>query len=139
MTEPDVETLTVLRGGATRGAESCAQHQRHFELAAGHVMYLSCLVHQLIHRQSKKVAEHDIHHRAHPGHGRAYPYSADAGFRNRRIDDALLAKFFHQTGKHFERRTSLCDVFADDEHRRIAAHLLGQGFIDSLSESDLTS
>ena len=41
--------------------------------------------------------------------------------------------------QHFERRARLGDVFADDEHRRIAAHFLGQRFVDRLGEGDFAS
>ena len=76
MTHPGVQALAMLRGRAARRAERGAQHQRHFELAARHVVDLRRLIDQLIHRQGEKVAEHDIHHRPHAGHGRA---DADAG------------------------------------------------------------
>ena len=65
------------------------------------------------------------------------PMPADAGFGDRRIDHALCAEFFDQARKHFERRARLGDIFADDENRRIAAHLFGQGFVDRLGEGDL--
>ena len=93
MAQPGVQALAVLRGGAARGAEGCPQDHRHFEFAAGHVVDLGSLIHELVHRQCDEVAEHDVHHRAHPGHGGADADAADARFGNGRIDDALGAEF----------------------------------------------
>ena len=52
---------------------------------------------------------------------------------------ALSAEFFHQTREHLERRPRLGDIFADDEHSRIAAHLLRQRLVDGLGEGDLAN
>ena len=76
MAEPGVQDSGYAGRRNARGTEGCAQDHRHFELAAGHVMDLRRLIHDLIHRQSDEIAEHDVHHRPHPGHGRA---DADAG------------------------------------------------------------
>ena len=54
---------------------------------------------------------------------------------NRRIDNALVAEFFHQPRKHFERRARFGDVFAHDADVRVAAHLFSQRFPDGLRES----
>ena len=126
----------MLRGGAARGAQRRAQHHRHFELAAGHVVNLRRLIDHLVHRQRDEVAEHDVDDRPHAGHRRADADAGDARFGNRRVDHALRAEFFHQPGKNFERRARFGDIFADDEHGRIAAHFFGQRFVDRLAEGD---
>ena len=74
----------------------CAQHHRHFELAAGHVVNLRRLIDQLVHRQGDKIAEHDVDDRTHAGHRRADTDTGDAGFGDRRVDDAFGAEFFDQ-------------------------------------------
>ena len=93
------------------------QDHRHFEFAAGHVVNLGRLIHELIHRQSDEIPKHDVYHRSHPGHGGADADAAYAGFGDGRIDDAFRAKFFHQAGKHFERSSGFGDILADDEDR----------------------
>ena len=127
----------MLRRGTARGAQRRAQHHRHFELAARHVVNLRGLVDHLIHGQRNKIAEHDVDHRPHAGHRRADADTGNAGFRNRRVDDALGAELFHQPGQNFERRARLGDIFADDKHRRIAPHFFGQRFVDRLAKGDL--
>ncbi len=126
----------MLRGGAARGAKRCAQDHGHFELAAGHVVNLRRLIDHLVHRQRNEVAEHDVDDRPHAGHRRADTDTGDPRFGNRRVDHALGAEFFYQSRQNFERRARLGDIFADDEHRRIAAHLFGERFVDRLAEGD---
>jgi hypothetical protein len=99
-------------------------------------MDLRRLVHQLIHRQRDKIAEHDVHHRAHTGHRRADADTGNARLRNRRVDHALGAEFFHQPRQHFKRRARFGNIFADDKHRRIAPHFFGEGLIDRLAKGD---
>ena len=55
-------------------------------------MDLSRLIHQLIHCQSDEVAEHDVHDRAHPGHGGADADTTDTRFGNRRINHTLRCR-----------------------------------------------
>ena len=99
-------------------------------------MNLRRLIDHLVHRQRDEVAEHDVDHRSHAGHRRADPDAGDARFRNRRIDHALGAELLYQPRQNFERRARLGDIFADDENRGIAAHLLGERFVDCLGEGD---
>ena len=66
----------MLRAAALPGAALRAQHQRHAELAAGHVVRLRGLVHELVEREREEVDEHDLDDRAQPGQRRA---DADAG------------------------------------------------------------
>src|SRR5688572_3693693 len=99
-------------------------------------MDLRSLIDQLIHRQSDKVTEHDVHYRTHAGHRGAHTDARYACFRNWRVDDPLSAELFYQSREHFKRRTRLSDIFADDKNSWIAAHLFGKSFIDGLPESD---
>ena len=92
----------MLRSRSACRAEGCPQDHGYIEFAAGHVVNLRRLIHQLVHRQCDEVAEHDVHHRAHTGHGGADADAADARFRNGRINHALSAKFGDQTREHLE-------------------------------------
>ena len=94
--QPGVQALGMLRRRAAPRAHRRAQDHRHFELAAGHVVNLGRLIDHLVHGQRDEIAEHDVHHRAHAGHRRADASPAMPGFGDRRIDDALGAKFLHQ-------------------------------------------
>ena len=101
-------------------------------------MHLGGLVGDLVHGQGDEVAEHDVHDRTHPRHGRADRQPRDAGFGDGRVDDPRRPELFHQAGQHFERRTGLCHVLPNDEHRGIPPHLLGQRLPHSLPKRNLT-
>ena len=97
------------------------------------------LINQLVHRQGNKIAEHDVDHRAHAGHGSANANTGNASLGDRRIDHAFRAEFFHQSRKDFKRRPRLGDIFADDKYSRVSAHLFGQRFVDGLGEGDFSN
>src|SRR5204863_9771144 len=61
----------------------------------------------------------------------------EAGFRNRRVDDAVLAELVDQTFQDLERRAGLGDVLAHQHDCLIAPHFLGDGFPDRVTEADL--
>jgi hypothetical protein len=91
-------------------------------------MHFRSLIHQLVHRQRKKIAEHDVHDGTQPGHCRADSHSGEPGLRNRRVEHALAAKFLHQARQNFERRSCFGHVFAENAHARVAPHLFGKRF-----------
>ena len=126
----------MLRGGTARRAQRRPQDHRHFPLAARHVVDLGRLVHHLVHGQRREIAEHDVDDRTHAGHRRADADAGEARFGDRRIEHALGAEFLDQPGEHLERRARFGDVFAHDEHARVAAHLFGQRFADRLRKRE---
>jgi hypothetical protein len=65
---------------------------------------LGRLVDQLVHDDGQEIAEHDVDDRPQTGHGGADAEAGEAGFRDRRVDDAILAELFDQSGEHLERR-----------------------------------
>ena len=83
MADPGMQALAVLRGGAARRAQRRAHHQRHFELATGHIVNLRRLIDDLIHRQPNEVAKHDVNDRAHAGHRAADSQAGDASLGDR--------------------------------------------------------
>ena len=78
-------------------------------------MRLGCLIAELIHHQIKEISEHQVDDRPAAGHGRAHGDAHEAGFGDRRVDDAVGAEFLDQTGQNLERRARLGDILADDE------------------------
>ena len=133
---PGVEALAVLGGAAAGGAEGGAEHHRHLELAAGHVVRLGGLVDELVHHQRQEVAEHEVDHRTHAGHGGADRHAGEAGFADGRVAHPFGAELLDQAGEHLEGGAGLGDVLAQDEHARVAAHLLGERLVDGLGEGD---
>src|SRR5436189_3502644 len=134
MAHPRVKTLAVLCRGAASSPQGSAYNHWHLEFAARHVMDLGSLVRNLIHRQTYEVPEHNVHYRAHAGHGSSYPQTRDTGFRNWRIDHPLWPKFIHQAREHFEWRPGFGYIFTDNEYTRVTTHLFGQSFADGLAK-----
>ena len=101
-------------------------------------MRLRCLVHHLIHGQRQEIAKHDVDDRPQSSHGGANSNACEAGLGDRRIEDALSAEFFHESREHFERRSRLGNVFAENTHTRVAAHFLGQRLAYRLRKCEFT-
>ena len=121
--------------GRTPGCTQCrAQHHRHLELAAGHIVGLGRLVDELVHRQRDKVAEHNVHNRAHPGDRGTNTEASNTRFGDGRIDDALCAEFIDHAGEHFEDGAGFSHILADDKDARIAAHLFADRLADCFGE-----
>src|SRR6266851_8735031 len=102
-------------------------------------MNLGCLIDHLVHSQRDEIAEHDIDDGTKPGHGCTDSNASKASFGNWGIHYPLGAKFLHQTGENFERRTRLRHIFADDADARIPAHLFRQCLTHGLSEGQLAA
>src|SRR5258706_15731497 len=137
MADPGMQALTVLCRRAACSSQSRPHDYRYLEFAAGHIMHLGGLVRNLIHRQPDEVAEHQVHHRAHAGHGTTYSQPGDACFRDRRVDYTSRTKFFDQPGKDLERRSGLGHIFTNDKYGWVTAHLFGQRFTNGLGKRDL--
>jgi hypothetical protein len=127
----------VLRGRAAGSAERGAEHDRDLDLAAGHVVGLGGLVDHLVHRQRDEVAEHHVDDRPHAGHGGADTDAGVAGLGDRRVDHALGAKLLDEPDQRLERMPRLGHVLADEEHARIAPHLLRDRFLHRLAVRQL--
>src|SRR6202049_905770 len=95
------------------------------------------LIDHLVHGQRNEIAEHDIDDRTKAGHGCTDSNASKASFGNWGIHYSLGAKFLHQPGEEFERRTRLRHIFADDADARVAAHLFRQCLTHGLSEGQL--
>ena len=125
----------MLRGGAEAGADHGADDQRDGRLAAEHVAHLGCLVRDLIQADAQEADEHQLDNRAHARRGRADARSDKRRFGDRRIAYAVTTELVDQSlgdAQHATPRVKLgriialrgaSDVFAHQEHARIAAHL----------------
>ena len=82
----------------------------------------------------QEVAEHDVDDRPHAGHRGADAKTGEAGFRDRRVDDAVLAELVDEAGQHLERRAGFGHVLTHEDDTGIAAHFLGNRFLDRLAE-----
>ena len=100
-------------------------------------MDLGGLVDHLVHDDRQEIAEHDVHDRTQAGHGRTDAEAAETSFRNRRVDDAILAELVDESGEHFEGGARLGHVFAHQDDVRIAPHLFGDGLFDGIAERQL--
>ena len=129
----------MLRSGAARGSERCAQHERHLEFPPGHVVSLGRLIHHLVHRQGDEVAEHDVDDRTHARDGRAYANPGKAGLRYGCINHPAGTKLLDEAREHLERGPCFGNVLAHDEDRGIPAHFLGKGLADSLAERNFST
>ena len=89
--------------------------------------------------ERQEVAEHDVDDRPHARHRGADAEAGEAGFRDRRVDDALRAELLDEAREHLERRAGLGDILADDEDARIAAHLLGQRLADGFAKGQFAN
>ena len=97
-------------------------------------MDLRGLVDHLVHDDRQEVAEHDVDDRPHAGHRGADAEAGEAGFRDRRVDDAVLAELVDEAGQHLEGRARFGHVLAHQDDRRIAAHFFGDRFLDGVAE-----
>src|SRR5207245_11291251 len=96
------------------------------------------LADHLIHRQRDEVAEHHVADRAHARHRGADADAGVARLGDRRVDDPLGAELLDEPREGLERVAGLGHVFADEEHARVAPHLLRDRFLDRLAVRQLS-
>ncbi len=87
----------------------------------------------MVDRLHGEVPGHELDDRLEAGEGRADAHPGEAIFGDRRIDHARRAELIEQALGHFVGALILADLLAHDEHRRIAAHLLGHGVAQRLA------
>ena len=88
--KPGLQTLGVLRSGASAGTSRGADHHRDTGLAPKHEADLGRLVHDLVERHADEVHEHDVDDRPQTRHGRAHAEADDLGGAAGRADDIAL-------------------------------------------------
>ena len=104
-----------------------AEHHLAGHLAAGHVQRLGGGIDDLVDRLHGEVEGHELDDRLQAGHRRTDADAGKAMLGDRRIDDALVAEFLQQTLGDLVGALILRDLFAHDEHIRVAPHFLGHG------------
>ena len=87
----------------------------------------------MVDRLHGEVPGHELDDRLQPGEGRADADPGKAIFGDRRIDHAGRAELIEQALGDLVGALILADLLAHDEHRRIAAHLLGHGVAQRLA------
>src|SRR5450631_1445012 len=110
-------------------APAVADHERegHLELAARHVVSLGGEVVDLIETDPDEIDERDFHDGAHAGHRGPGRDADEAGLRDGRVDDARRAEFLCHAHRRTEHAAELGNVFTDDEHVGVLAHLAEHG------------
>ena len=97
-------------------------------------MQLRRVIHELIHGQGDEVDKHDFNHRPEPRRCRADGETHDGAFADRRVDDAIGAKFLGQSFGDAE-GAAKGDVFAEDVNGQIATHFFGESGADGFEVS----
>src|SRR5437899_8258351 len=110
----------MMRGRGMADADAAAQQDRHLEPAAAHVLNFGDLVDDLAGGVEDKIREHEIDHRARPGHGGATAKADKAALANGRVAETLRSVKLVQARGGLEVATSFADPFAHDEDLRIA-------------------
>src|SRR5499427_8002403 len=87
----------------------------------------------LIEGEDGEVERHHRDHGPQAQHGRPHPHPRDAGLADGRVDDALLPELLEEALGHLVGAVVEPDLFAHDEHARVAAHLLAQGEVEGFA------
>src|SRR5262245_41884298 len=127
----------MIEAAADVAAARRPDDDRHAGAAAVAIPQRRRLVHDLIEGARDEIRE--LHLRDGPI---AALRRADADADNRRlgdrcVDDPHLAEFLVQSLRHAERAAVRADVFAEDEHFRIAAHLFDERLADRFQVGQL--
>ena len=141
--------IGVLSGVRNVVVGAGAKDDRYSELTARHIAELRSLIDDLIVATADQVGEHDLHHRAQAGHGRAHGGADETHFRDRRINHPLWSKLADQTAGGAQRAAPGVreaqmsaargpgHVLPHHDHRGIAPHLQPQRVVDRLAERQL--
>ena len=73
-----------------------------------------------------KIPRHEFDHRTQARHRGANGQTSEAGFGDRRIDNAFGTELFKQAFSHFVSAVVLRDFFTHDENIRVAFHFFVQ-------------
>src|SRR5881396_191230 len=120
----------MLSAQLVRGRSRPANYDRHTDLPAGHVADLRRVVHNLIHREDRKVKGHHLDDGTKSGHGRADRQAGKSQFGDRRIDDAPGAELFQEALADLKGALIVGDILTDQEDLLVAPHLLPQRFVE---------
>ena len=130
---PGMDGLGVLSRGGASATQGQAHHHGHVALAAGHVSDLGHLVEELVAADHHEVGEHQLHHRAQAGQGRANAHAHEPLLRDGGILYTQITILVPQPHGALEVAADDADVLAHLEYGIIPRHLLVQGLPDGVS------
>ena len=110
----------MLRGELPAGAGGHPDHQRHVELAAGHVQQGGGVVEDLVEGQQAEVDGHDLDDRPHPAQGGADAGADERRLRQRGVADPFGAELLQQAEADREAAAVAADVLAHEEDPVVA-------------------
>ena len=135
----------MLGGAAETGADAREHDEWNLDLSAKHVAHLGGVVEQLVHADPDEVHEHQLGDGAHAGGGGADGGAHESGFGKGCVEDTLVAELLDQAAGGAESAApSVHDAqvfaagaagnfLAHDDDGFVAAHFLGEGFVDGLA------
>src|SRR6266550_1532560 len=109
-----------------RGPGGPANHDRHVELSARHVMELGGRVHDLVEGEQGEVERHHLDHGPEPRHGGADADASESGLRDRRVDHPLGTEVLQESLRYLVGALVQAHFLAHHEHARVTRHLLAE-------------
>ena len=119
---PSLKAVRVLGCQLPPTAGRHADDHRHMELPARHVPDSGGIVHDLVERQQREIAGHDLHDREHPAHRGANAGTGKGAFGQRRVADAIGSKLLEQPLGDRVAAAIAPDVLAHQEDALIRLH-----------------
>jgi hypothetical protein len=126
----------VVLGRAHAAGPRDADGDRHLHVAAGAVVELGHLAHDLVEGGVDEPVELDLDDRAVAAHREAHGGAHDARLGQRRVDHALSAELVLESVGDAEHAAELADVLAHDEHLRVVGHRATETFVDGLGHGE---
>ncbi len=126
MHEPHFRVLRVEGAAMNPSAGGRANYDGNRSVPA--VAALGGEIDDLIEAATDEIGELHLSHRAQSHESSADRSAYNGRFGDRRIDHPLFAKFFQKAGRYLERAAVDANIFADQEHVRIALHLFPKAF-----------
>ena len=134
MGEERLDRLRVVERSVDPAAVRRADGHRHAVAVVRAVAHPGRLGHDLVERREDEVGELDLRHRAQAVDGGPDGGTDDHRFRQRGVDDAVVAELRPQTVSGEEDAALLADVLAQHDDRLVPPHLVGEGLADGVDE-----
>ena len=125
-----LDRLRVVEGAVDAATARRTDHERHAEVAVGPVAHAGCLGDDLIEGGVDEVGELDLGDRQQPVQRHADRHADDAGFGERRIDDAPLAELVEEPLRHLEDTPAGPDVLTEEHDPIVGGELVVQRVTD---------
>ena len=129
--------LAVVLDRADAATERDPDDHRHLGLALAAEGHLRDLADDLVVRRVDEPVELDLDDRSVAAQRQADRRADDAGLRERRVDDPVLAEVLLQAVGDPEDAAELADVLAHEQDLRVVLHRLAQAHVEALGERDL--